>query len=235
MRKSVSDLKMLFDIFGKEDNMRENTIKLIEESKIITIVRGVASDKLIPLVQAMYDGGIRLVECTYDASGKKSDEAVAADIKMLYDTFGDKMAIGAGTVMSEKQVELTKKAGGSFIISPDTNPDIIKKTISEELVSIPGALTPSEVAAAHSYGADFIKVFPIDLFGSKYIKTLKAPLSNVRLLAVNGISDSNIKEYLDAGASGVGVGSGIVNKEMIQSGDFEGITKLAQKYTEKIQ
>jgi hypothetical protein len=90
--------------------MRENTIKLIEESKIITIVRGVASDKLIPLVQAMYDGGIRLVECTYDASGKKSDEAVAADIKMLYDTFGDKMAIGAGTVMSEKQVELTKKA-----------------------------------------------------------------------------------------------------------------------------
>ncbi|MBE6650601.1 MAG: bifunctional 4-hydroxy-2-oxoglutarate aldolase/2-dehydro-3-deoxy-phosphogluconate aldolase [Ruminococcaceae bacterium] len=215
--------------------MREKVISLIEEAKIITIVRGVASDKLIPLVKAMYDGGIRLVECTYDASGKKSDEAVASDIKALADTFGDKMAIGAGTVMTEKQVELTKKAGGSFIISPDTNKEIIEKTVELGLVSIPGALTPSEVAMAHRYGADFIKVFPVDLFGSKYIKTLKAPLSNVKLLAVNGISDSNIREYLDAGASGVGVGSGIVNKDMIQSDNFEGITKLAQKYAEKIQ
>ena len=215
--------------------MREKVISLIEEAKIITTVRGVASDKLIPLVKAMYDGGIRLVECTYDASGKKSDEAVASDIKALADTFGDKMAIGAGTVMTEKQVELTKKAGGSFIISPDTNKEIIEKTVELGLVSIPGALTPSEVAMAHRYGADFIKVFPVDLFGSKYIKTLKAPLSNVKLLAVNGISDSNIREYLDAGASGVGVGSGIVNKDMIQSDNFEGITKLAQKYAEKIQ
>ena len=214
--------------------MRERTISLIEEAKIITIVRGVDSDKLIPLVQAMYDGGIRLVECTYDASGKKSDEAVASDIKMLADRFGDRMGIGAGTVMTERQVELTKRAGGSFIISPDTNPDIIKKTLSEGLVSIPGALTPSEVASAHRYGADFIKVFPVDLFGSKYIKTLKAPLSNVKLLAVNGISESNIREYLDAGASGVGVGSGIVNKDKINSGDFQGITALARKYTEKL-
>lgn len=214
--------------------MREDTIKLIEEAKIITIVRGVPSDKIIPLVQAMYDGGIRAVEFTYDASGKKSDEATAADIKAVADRFGDKMAVGAGTVMTEKQVELTKQAGGTFIISPDTNPDIIKRTVTEGLVSIPGALTPSEIATAHRCGADFIKVFPIDLFGSRYIKMLLAPMSNVKLLAVNGINENNVREYLDAGAYGVGVGGGIVNKELINNGDFEGITALAKKYTDKI-
>ena len=212
----------------------EKTVKQIEENKIIVIVRGVEREKLIPLVKAMYDGGIRLVECTYDASGKISDEEIASNIKMLCDYFKDKMIIGAGTVLSEKQVKLTAEAGGKFIISPDTNLEIIDFTKKCGLVSIPGALTPSEVAAAVRYGADFIKVFPVDLFGAKYIKTLKAPLSHARLLAVNGITAYNMNEYLSAGAVGVGVGSGIVNKKMIENNDFAGITKLAKEYTEKL-
>lgn len=210
------------------------TVKQIEENKIIVIVRGVEREKLIPLVKAMYDGGIRLVECTYDASGKISDEEVADNIKMLCDYFKDKMIIGAGTVLTENQVKLTTEAGGKFIISPDTNLEIIKFTKKCGLVSIPGALTPSEVAAAVRYGADFVKVFPVDLFGPKYIKTLKAPLSHAKLLAVNGITGENMGEYLSAGAVGVGVGSGIVNKKMIENDDFAGITKLAKEYTEKL-
>ncbi len=212
----------------------QKIIEQIEKNKIVVIVRGVAKEKLIPLVRAMYDGGIRLVECTYDASGKISDEEIASNIKMLCDYFKDKMIIGAGTVLSEKQVKLTAEAGGKFIISPDTNLEIIDFSKKCGLVSIPGALTPSEVAAAVRYGADFIKVFPIDLFGAKYIKTLKAPLSHARLLAVNGITAYNMNEYLSAGAVGVGVGSGIVNKKMIENNDFAGITKLAKEYTEKL-
>ena len=212
----------------------QKNIEQIEKNKIVVIVRGVAKEKLIPLVRAMYDGGIRLVECTYDASGKISDEEIASNIKMLCDYFKDKMIIGAGTVLSEKQVKLTAEAGGKFIISPDTNLEIIDFTKKCGLVSIPGALTPSEVAAAVRYGADFIKVFPVDLFGAKYIKTLKAPLSHARLLAVNGITAYNMNEYLSAGAVGVGVGSGIVNKKMIENNDFAGITKLAKEYTEKL-
>ncbi|MBQ7934984.1 MAG: bifunctional 4-hydroxy-2-oxoglutarate aldolase/2-dehydro-3-deoxy-phosphogluconate aldolase [Clostridia bacterium] len=208
-------------------------IEQIEKNKVIVIVRGVAQDKLVPLVQAMYDGGIRLVECTYDASGKTPDEETAANIQRLAEHFAGKMLIGAGTVLTEKQVRLTAAAGGKFIISPDTNEEIIACTKACGLVSIPGAITPTEVAAAHRAGADFVKLFPIDLYGPGYVKTLKAPLSHVRVLAVNGITAENMNTYLEAGACGVGVGSGIVNKKMIEDGDFEGITMLAKRYTEK--
>ncbi len=209
------------------------TIEQIEKSKVIVIVRGVAKENLIPLAEAMYQGGIRLVECTYDAKGAISDEEIASRIQMLAEHFEGKMLIGAGTVLTEKQVRLTAQAGGTFIISPDTDAAVIACTKECGLVSIPGALTPTEVAGAVKAGADFVKVFPVDVFGPNYIKTLKAPLSNGRLLAVNGITAENMGTYLEAGACGVGVGSGIVNKKMIEEGDFAGITALAKKYTQQ--
>lgn len=214
--------------------MKDRIIEIIEKNKIITIVRGVAEDKLIPLAEAMYKGGIRLMECTFAADGRIPDEEVAGYIEMLSRHFGDEMSIGAGTVLTERQVELTREAGGGFIISPDTNAEVIRRTNGLGLVSIPGAITPTEVATAHRLGADFVKLFPVDLYGPGYVRTLRAPLSNVRVLAVNGITAENMREYLDAGASGVGVGSGIVNKKLIEAGDFEGITELARKYVREI-
>ena len=212
----------------------KNTIEQIEKNKVIVIVRGVEKEKLIPMCQAIYDGGLRIIECTYDASGKIRDEEIAGNIKMLADHFEGKMLVGAGTVLTEKQVELTKKAGGKFIISPDTNSNIIKKTKEEELVSIPGALTPSEITQANRSGADFVKIFPMDMMGVKYIKDLKAPLSHVKMLAVGGVTADNMKDYLEAGASGVGIGSGVVNKKQISENNFEEITKLARSYSKNI-
>ena len=212
----------------------ENTIKKIEKEKIIVIARGVAKKKLIPLGIAMYNGGIRLIECTYDASGFMSDEEVADGIRMLVDYFGDKMCVGAGTVLTKNQVELTKNAGGKFIISPDMNPDIIKRTKELGLVSIPGALTPTEIATANRLGADFVKIFPIGPMGCNYIKDVKAPFSNVKLLAVGGVDEKNMKSYLNAGACGIGIGSGIVKKKMIDENDFDQITAMAKLYTEKL-
>ena len=206
----------------------------IQKEKIIAIVRGVSREKLIPLAKAMYDGGIRLIECTYDASGAVSDEEVAAGIEILVKHFGDEMVVGAGTVLTKKQVLLTKKAGGKFIISPDTNPAVIRRTVRSDMVSIPGALTPSEIAFANRLGADFVKIFPIGAMGSDYIKDIRAPLSNVKLLAVGGVDENNMKSYFDAGAVGIGIGSGIVKKKMIDEGDYEGITALARLYTERL-
>ncbi len=214
--------------------MKELIVKEIEDKKIITIVRGISREALIPLAEALYAGGIRLMECTYDATGKLSDEENAGNIRMLVEHFKGRMTVGAGTVLTEKQVELTKAAGGKFIISPDTNPDIIKKTAELGLVSIPGALTPSEITLANRAGADFVKLFPVGSLGSGYIKDVKAPLSHVRLLAVGGVNEKNLKEYLEAGACGIGIGSGIINKKMISEGDFAGITALAKKYTEQM-
>ncbi len=212
----------------------EKIIKSIEENKIIVIVRGVAKDKLIAMAEAMYAGGIRLIECTYDAKGVVSDEETAAGIELLAKHFGDKMYVGAGTVLTERQVELTKNAGGKFIISPDTNPDIIKKTKELGLVSIPGSFTPTEAVIAHRAGADFVKLFPVGALGYKYIKDISAPLSHIKFLAVGGVSDLNMKDYFAAGACGIGVGSSIVDKKLINNGEFDKITEMAKKYTEQI-
>ena len=214
--------------------MREEIIKKIEQEKIIVIVRGVEREKLIPLAEAMYDGGIRLLEITYSADGKISDEETAASIKRLSEHFGDRMHIGAGTVLTEKQVELTHKAGGKFIISPDTCPEVIKKTRELEMVSMPGALTPSEIQTAHKSGADFVKMFPITNMGVGYVKAVLAPLSHIKLLAVGGVNADNMQDYLKAGVRGFGIGSNIIDKKMLAEGDYNGITELAKKYVKVV-
>ena len=214
--------------------MRESIIKSVEKEKIVVIVRGVERDTLVPLAEAMYAGGIRLLEITYDQSGKTSDVETADRIAMLADHFSGRMMIGAGTVVNESQVELTAKAGGGFIISPDTYRPVIERTRELSLVSMPGALTPTEVQMAHRSGADFVKLFPVSNLGVEYVKAIKAPLSNIKLLAVGGISLDNMGDYLRAGISGFGIGSNIIDKSALKSGDFDKITALARKYVEAL-
>ena len=210
--------------------MREQVINSVSNEKIIVIVRGVEREKLIPLAEAMYAGGIRLLEITYSATGTPTDAETAENIRMLSEHFEGRMYIGAGTVLTPEQVEYTAKAGGKFIISPDTNPEVIKKTREIGLVSMPGSLTPSEITLAARSGADFVKLFPITSLGVEYVKAVKAPLSHVRLLAVGGVNESNIPDYLKAGVDGFGLGSNIVDKKMINAGDWNGITELAKRY-----
>ncbi len=215
--------------------MREQVIKRIEEEKIIVIVRGVKREKLIPLAEAMYDGGIRLLEVTYSANGKIKDNETAKNIEMLAEHFDGKMYIGAGTVLNEKQVELTKKAGGKFIISPDTCGEVIVKTRELEMISAPGAITPTEIQQAHRYGADFVKLFPITNLGTEYVKAVKAPLSHIKFLAVGGINEKNLSEYLKAGVCGFGIGSNIVDKNLVENNDFKAICEKARKYTDVLK
>lgn len=216
-------------------DMREQVIKAIENEKLITIVRGVKREKLIDLAQAMYDGGVRLLELTFDSTGKVSDKETAENINALVKNFEGKMYIGAGTVLTKKQVELTKNAGGTFIISPDTYKEVIEKTRELEMVSIPGALTPSEIQSAIRFGADFVKLFPITSLGVDYVKAVKAPLSHVKILAVGGVNENNISSYLNAGVSGFGISSNIVDKQLVNSGEFDKITLLAKNFVSVIK
>ena len=215
--------------------MREQIIQTVEKEKLIVIVRGVETEKLLPLAEAMYEGGIRLLEVTYSANGKVSDEETAKNIRMLADRFAGRMYVGAGTVLSEKQVELTYQAGGGFIISPDTCPAVIEKTRQLGMVSMPGALTPSEIQTAHKAGADFVKLFPVTSLGVGYVKAVKAPLSHIKLLAVGGVDENNMADYLKAGVSGFGVGSNIIDKKMLAENDWAGITALAKKYVQAVK
>ena len=215
--------------------MREQVLKAIEKEKLIVIVRGVSSEDIIPLANALYDGGVRLMEITFDATGVVSDIETAKTLKLLKDHVGDKMFIGAGTVLTERQVELTKQAGGEFIISPDAYSEVIKKTRELDMVSIPGAITPTEIQSAYRSGADYVKLFPITNLGIDYFKNIKAPLSHVKYLAVGGITESNIADYLKVGISGFGIGGNIVKNDLIKSGDFIKITEIAKRYCDLIK
>lgn len=215
--------------------MKNQIIQTIEKEKIIVIVRGIEKEKLIPLAQAMYEGGIRLLEITYSANGNVSDAQTAENIRMLAQHFQDKMYIGAGTVLTEEQVERTHLAGGKFIISPDTCPEVIAKTNELGIVSMPGALTPTEIQTAHKSGADFVKLFPITSLGTGYVKAVKAPLSHIKLLAVGGVDENNMQAYIQAGVSGFGIGSNIIDKTMVREGNWAGITALARKYVQALQ
>ncbi|MBQ3078731.1 MAG: bifunctional 4-hydroxy-2-oxoglutarate aldolase/2-dehydro-3-deoxy-phosphogluconate aldolase [Clostridia bacterium] len=213
----------------------QSVVQSILDEKLIVIVRGVNVSNLLPFAEAVYRGGVRLIECTYDASGKVSDIETAQGIRLLRERFDGRMEIGAGTVLTKEQVLLTKESGGSFIISPDSNPAVIEKTKSEGLVSIPGAFTPTEAVSAHNAGADFVKLFPIGDFGAGYLKSISAPLSHIRFLAVGGVNLSNMKSFIDAGAYGVGIGSDIANKRLISEGSFDVIEELARKYTQALK
>ena len=141
---------------------------------------------------------------------------------------GPDMLVGAGTVTTPELVTRTRDAGGQFIISPDTNPAVIARTRELELVSMPGAMTPSEILAAHAAGADLVKLFPAAALGPAYLKAVRSPISHVRIMAVGGINEKNAAEFLKAGAVGLGVGGNLANRQWIADGAFEKITQTAQ-------
>ena len=213
---------------------REEIIKDIEDNKIVVILRGFTTEQLIRTVEAMEKGGIKLVEVTFDQSGAVSDEVTAGNIRALKEHFAGSVRVGAGTVMTEKQVEMAYEAGAEFIISPDCYEPVIKKTRQLGMVSMPGVFTPSEAANAHRYGADFAKLFPNSEVKLSYFKALAVPLSHIKFLAVGGVNHENLKDYLDAGAKGVGVATAIADKNAIFAGDYEEITRRAKLFTSQL-
>ena len=214
---------------------RKEIIKDLEENKIIVIMRGFSAEQLIRSVDAMQKGGIRLVEVTFDQTGAISDNMTAEYISTLKENFNGRVRIGAGTVMTEKQVELAYNAGAEFIISPDCYEAVIKKTRERGMVSIPGAFTPTEAANAHRFGADFVKLFPNSEVKISYLKALVTPLSHIKFLAVGGVNHENVTDYFAAGAKGIGVATAIADKKLISSENYEEITRRAKLFTSQLQ
>jgi len=205
-------------------------LQMIKDSKIVAIIRGVSSSDIVDAVQAMFNGGIRCCEVTFDHTSKEAMDESLKSIQLLREAFDGKVAVGAGTVLDTDDVELAKKAGASFIISPNYDPDTIKLTKSYGLISIPGAMTPTEVYNCYKAGADFVKVFPASDLGTSFIKSLRGPLPFIPLMAVGGITAENLNDYLKAGCSGVGIGGNLVNKKLIKAHDFEALENLAKTF-----
>ena len=209
--------------------MRQEICKLVESEKVIAIVRGVDPDTCLKVAQALYDGGIRLLEVTFSQKNPELHQKTADTIAALNTAFAGKIRIGAGTVVTVEQVDMAAKAGAEYIISPNVDTDVIHRTLELGLVSMPGALTPSEVMIAHKAGADYVKLFPVGLMGVDYVKAIMAPISHVKMLAVGNISAENAADYMKAGVCGVGVGGKLVNKQAIAAGDFNALTNAARE------
>lgn len=205
-------------------------ISAIRENKIIIVLRAIAPDKLFPCVDALCEAGIALAEVAFDASGTTPDSETGCIIASLSERYADRLIIGAGTVMNEEQTELAAKSGAKYIVSPNTDERVIRKTNELSLVSVPGAFTPSEICRAHELGGDFVKIFPAGNMGAPYFKALSAPLCNIDLLAVGGIEKEDIQSYLDAGVLGFGISTKILNKKLIDRGDYDAIKALAAEY-----
>ena len=213
---------------------REKIIDQVLKARIIVIVRGVFGEDCLSLAKALYAGGIELMEVTFDQSSEENRRRTTETIGLLNRELGDKMAIGAGTVTTTAMAKAAAEAGAKFIVSPNTDADVIRTTVECGMVSMPGAMTPTEIMAAHNAGADFVKVFPVTSLGAAYIKAVRAPLNHIRLLAVGGVNEKNAADFIAAGALGVGVGGNLVNREWIKNGEFGKITELAEKYVSGI-
>lgn len=203
-----------------------DTLGIIKENKLIAISRGSYGEPLISAALALYRGGVRAFEVTFEHDKPSSQTAEA--IASLAAALPKDAAVGAGTVLSAEDVRAAHDAGAAFIISPNTNADVIAQTKRLSMVSIPGAMTPTEIIAAYEQGADIVKLFPAGILGVEYFKAVRAPVPHIPLAAVAGITAKNIGGFAKAGAAAFGVSSTLFNKNAIQRCDFASIEEAAR-------
>ena len=209
-------------------------LEYVKERKIVAIVRGLSPEYLIRLGHAFEEGGIGLMEVTYNQSAPETWKDTANGIEAVEKEFGDRLLVGAGTVITLEQVSMTYNAGGHYLVTPTTQPEIIRAGKALGLGLYPGAFTPSEILAAYDAGADAVKVFPASCLGPGYIKAIRAPLSHIPLMAVGGVNEKNAADFIKAGCVGLGVGGNLVNKEWIRNGEWEKITALAKEFKKTV-
>ena len=209
-----------------------NTLEFIQNNKVITICRKVYDRDLLNLAAALYEGGVKLIEVTFDQSDPDCIMKTSKCIRQLCDHFGDKMMFGAGTVLTKEQVKVAADAGARYIISPNVDPEVIQYTKGLGLVSIPGAMTPSEIIGAHNLGADIVKLFPAGYLGFGYIKDILGPISHVKFCATGGVTEDTWGKYLDLGFVSGGISGRLCDKECIAAGDFAEITRRAKIFME---
>lgn len=214
--------------------MSEQILEQIRAKKLIAIARGISRNQIADLTQALYEGGIRCIEVAFDPSDLKKEEDTLESIRTVKKEFGDAIWVGAGTVLSVRQVRLASEAGAQYMLSPNVDKAVICETKNLGRISIPGALTPTEAAAAYQYGADLVKLFPAGQMGPEYIKALRAPLSHIPVIAVGGINLENCADFIKAGAAGVGCGGNLANRKWVEEKRFTEITQTAKSYVERL-
>jgi 2-dehydro-3-deoxyphosphogluconate aldolase/(4S)-4-hydroxy-2-oxoglutarate aldolase len=201
--------------------------EIIERVGLIPVLRAKSIAQAHAVVKAMIDGGITIVEVTMTVPGAVD---VLLDLRREY---GTRLLLGSGTVTTQAEAEATIDAGAEFVVSPSFHTGVIAATKAAGKLSIPGALTPTEVITAWRAGADYVKVFPCSAVGgASYLKALLAPFPYLKLIPTGGVTLDTAESFLRAGARALGVGGDLVNLAEVDAGHPEIITGTARKYLE---
>ena len=205
------------------------TLQRIGESRIIAIIRGDFGSRESEIVGVLCAAGITAVEVTMNSPG------APATIRRLVAEFGAGVAVGAGTILREEEVVLVADAGAEFVVSPNRDVRVIERTKRHGLASLPGCFTPSEIVEAFDAGADAVKLFPASALGAGFVRAVRAPLSDVRLVPTGGVTPETAGEYLAAGAWAIGVGSELVSKDVLAPGGLERLRGRAERFVEAVR
>jgi 2-dehydro-3-deoxyphosphogluconate aldolase/(4S)-4-hydroxy-2-oxoglutarate aldolase len=203
---------------------RESTLKRIEAGGIVAVVRSDSGERLVNVARALAEGGVTAIEITFTVP-----DAIDV-IRRVRRELGDTIALGAGTVLDPETARAALLAGAEYIVAPTLNLDVIKLCRRYDKAVMPGAFTPTEILTAWEAGADVVKVFPADVGGPAYLKAIKAPLPQVRLMPTGGVDLDTAEAFLKAGAFCLGTGSSLVDTKAVAAGDYDAIRQRASQF-----
>jgi 2-dehydro-3-deoxyphosphogluconate aldolase/(4S)-4-hydroxy-2-oxoglutarate aldolase len=204
-------------------------VEQIESSGLVAIIRASGSDELVGVVEALREGGVTCIEVTMTTPN------ALEVIRSAREKLGDSAAIGVGTVLDAATARAAILAGAQFVVTPITDPETITICRRYALPIVPGALTPTEIVRAWQAGADLVKVFPTSALGPEYIKDLRGPLPQIKLVPTGGVNLDTVAAFIRAGATALGVGSSLVTKEAVRNRDYQGLTQLAGEFLKRVR
>jgi 2-dehydro-3-deoxyphosphogluconate aldolase/(4S)-4-hydroxy-2-oxoglutarate aldolase len=209
--------------------MAESSLRRVLDSGIVAVVRTPESDQLVEVARALADGGVEVVEITMSVPN-------ALDVlRQVRQALGDRLLLGAGTVLDAETARAVLLAGAEFIVAPTLNLDVIRLCRRYDKLAIPGAFTPTEILTAWEAGADIVKVFPADVVGPAFFKALRGPLPQIRLMPTGGVDLSTAADFLKAGACCLGIGGQLVEPKAVAERNFDRIRSLARQYVSIVQ
>ncbi|UOQ45154.1 bifunctional 4-hydroxy-2-oxoglutarate aldolase/2-dehydro-3-deoxy-phosphogluconate aldolase [Halobacillus salinarum] len=204
-------------------------VERIKKGRIVPVIRKASVDNILPIAGSLLKGGISTIEIT--AESKQADEM----IQLVKEEYGEKVLVGAGTVLDGETARQMLLAGAEFIVAPSLNVETIKMANRYGAPCIPGVFTPTEIVTAFENGASMVKVFPASVLGPEYIKNIKGPLPHIPVMVTGGIHLDNMNTYFDNGAEVAGIGSQLVKPENYkEESDYDRLAELAETYMKKI-
>jgi len=208
---------------------RQEIVHKIENSGIVAVIRLNGAEHLDKIIDALADGGVRALEITMT-----TPNAVAI-IRDISGSLSEEFLIGAGTVLDAPTAKDVIEAGAQFIVSPVFKPEIIEMAHQYDKAVIAGAFSATEILAAWETGSDIVKVFPATAVGPRYFKDIHGPLPGIKLTPTGGVTVDNAEEFIRYGAVCLGVGSALLDKNMISNQDWSGLTRRARQFTEAVE